>query len=138
MQGLDKGMHQHVFGPEEEEELEIAHQQVVRKLEDNDGKAELDSDWASSHDGFKHQSFEHVIEYHDFTVINFFAEWCSHCRKFSPLWGEIAQEINAGTYSDHGGHKREVKALKVNCVDFRNMCFQLGIDEFPTIRVFRA
>lgn len=138
LNGADKGTHQHVFGPEEEEELEIAHQQVVRRLEEDDGKAELDADWASSHDGFKHQSFEHVIEYHDLTVINFFAEWCSHCRKFAPSWAQIAEEINRLEYVDHGGHKREVKALRVNCVDFRRMCIQLGIDEFPTIRVFRA
>mmetsp|Transcript_98717 Transcript_98717/g.156062 ORF Transcript_98717/g.156062 Transcript_98717/m.156062 type:complete len:480 (-) Transcript_98717:70-1509(-) len=138
MRGADRGMHQHVFGPEEEEELELAHQQVVQRLEAEDGKAELDADWASSHDGFKHKSFEHVIEAHDLTVINFFAEWCSHCRKFSPLWGEIAQDINQKAYTDHGGHKREVKALKVNCVDFRRMCFDLGIDEFPTIRAFRS
>jgi len=57
------------------------------------GKAEIDADWSSSHDGFKHQSFEKVVQAHDFTLINFFAEWCSHCRNFHPTWTQIAKKI---------------------------------------------
>jgi thiol-disulfide isomerase/thioredoxin len=138
MQGREGGLHRELMGPEEAEELEAAHTLTATKLETEDGKGELDSDWASSHDGFKHQHFDHVIEYHDYTVVNFFAEWCSHCRMFSPLWGQIAEAINQTNYTDHGGHVREVKALKMNCVDFRNLCREKGIDEFPTIRIFRS
>merc|ERR1712050_629173 len=52
--------------------------------------------------------------------------------------GEIAQAIHKHEYKDHGGHKKEVKALKMNCVDFKPLCRQQGIDEFPTIRIYRS
>eukprot|EP00913_Durusdinium_trenchii_P021901 g20579.t1 len=54
---------------------------------------ELDSDWSSSHDGFRHKSLEHVIQGHDFTCINFFAGWCSHCQKFAPEWEKLADKV---------------------------------------------
>jgi len=122
-----------VTGVEEEKEKDR------HKLEEQDGGAqELDADWASSHDGFKHQHFDHVIKYHDFTVINFFAEWCSHCRQFSPTWRAIAEDIENTNYLDAGGDKKVVKGLKMNCVDFKTTCRQEGIRAFPTIRVYRS
>jgi len=64
--------------PEEEAEVDV-HSKRIKELKKEDGAAELDSDWSTSHDGFKHKSFEHVIEAHDFTFINFF------CRVVQPL-----------------------------------------------------
>lgn len=122
-----------VTGTEEEQASEKRH-----TLEEEDGEKELDADWASSHDGFKHQHFDHVIQFHDFTVINFFAEWCSHCRQFSPLWMETAKAIGNGEYIGKGGKKQVVKALKMNCVDFKAICRQEGIRAFPTIRIYQV
>lgn len=111
------------------------------------GKAEIDSDWSSSHDGFKHQSFEKVVQAHDFTLINFFAEWCSHCRNFHPTWTQIAKKIRgeAGgfgtspmTFEDRDGEKRSVQPIKMNCVDFKSECQNQKIDAFPTIRLYKA
>lgn len=112
-----------------------------------DGKAEVDSDWSSSHDGFKHKSFEHVIQAHDFTLINFFAEWCSHCRAFHPMWQQISRKIT-GTgegsgadsmkFEDRDGEKRQVQPIKMNCVDFKAECQKQRIDAFPTIRLYKA
>jgi thiol-disulfide isomerase/thioredoxin len=130
----DKGVHKHVGKTEEEEEAEEAK----KNLEQEDGKAELDADWATSHDGFKHNHFDHVVQYHDFTIINFFAEWCSHCRQFSPTWNDIAKAVNEKEYTDADGGKRVVKALKMNCVDFKQECRNQGINAFPSIRVYRS
>mmetsp|Transcript_114368 Transcript_114368/g.180027 ORF Transcript_114368/g.180027 Transcript_114368/m.180027 type:complete len:494 (-) Transcript_114368:38-1519(-) len=121
------------------------HVKTVKKLEKEDGKAELDSDWLSSHDGFKHKSFEHVIEAHDYTLINFFAEWCSHCRQFHPLWSMIAKKIHENgdknqpmTFPDRDGNQRTVRLVKVNCVDFKQLCHDKGIDAYPTLRLYKA
>jgi len=121
-----------VTGTQEEQVVEKRH-----TLEEQDGEKELDADWASSHDGFKHQHFDHVIQFHDFTVINFFAEWCSHCRQFSPEWMQTAKAISNAEYVE-GGKKQVVKALKMNCVDFKPLCRQEGIRAFPTIRMYQA
>jgi thiol-disulfide isomerase/thioredoxin len=117
---------------------EVQHRRGKEKVIEEDGEAELDSDWSSSHDGFKHQSFEHVIQAHDFTFINFFAGWCSHCQKFAPTWASLAKTVNDKDFKDSGGHNRKVRMIKLNCVDFREKCHDLGIDAYPTLRMYKA
>lgn len=119
---------------------EAAHAKRMEELLKVDGQKELDSDWASSNDGFKHQSFEHVIEAHDFTVINFFAEWCSHCQQFSPAWAQMAEQVNSGAikFADKEGREQRVRMIKMNCVDFRQLCMDKGIDAYPMIRIYKA
>lgn len=120
------------------------HDKRMKQLAKEDGKTELDSDWLSSHDGFRHKSFEHVIEGHDFTLINFFAEWCSHCRQFHPAWEKLAKRIHGEngaspeTFADRDGVKRGVRLLKMNCVDFKDLCGEKGIDAYPSLRLYKA
>eukprot|EP00811_Abedinium_folium_P030530 NODE_4896_length_1833_cov_7.763189.p1 GENE.NODE_4896_length_1833_cov_7.763189~~NODE_4896_length_1833_cov_7.763189.p1 ORF type:complete len:481 (+),score=83.39 NODE_4896_length_1833_cov_7.763189:113-1555(+) len=109
-----------------------------------EGQQEVDSDWMSSHDGFTHQSFEHVIKAHDFTLVNFFASWCGHCQQFSPTWMAIARKFTGvdengpKLLSDKSGQKLAVQPIKMNCVDFRHVCHSLNIDAFPTIRLYKG
>eukprot|EP00747_Dinoflagellata_sp_TGD_P182178 gnl/TRDRNA2_/TRDRNA2_36302_c0_seq1.p1 gnl/TRDRNA2_/TRDRNA2_36302_c0~~gnl/TRDRNA2_/TRDRNA2_36302_c0_seq1.p1 ORF type:complete len:493 (+),score=85.71 gnl/TRDRNA2_/TRDRNA2_36302_c0_seq1:118-1596(+) len=139
------GTSRRVVGLEESDE-DIQHQKLMRELEQADGKAELDADWATSHDGFHHQSFDHVVKFHDLTLINFFAGWCSHCQRFAPTWAQLAQEVNGdaanGTapmkFPDIEGKLREVRVLKVNCVDFEKECRKQGIEAYPSIRLYKS
>ncbi|CAE7237695.1 Protein disulfide-isomerase 5-4 [Symbiodinium microadriaticum] len=120
------------------------HDKVMQKVRQQDGAEEIDSDWASSHDGFKHKSFEHVIQGHDFTFINFFAGWCSHCQKFAPEWDQIAEKIHgkgdapAMKFPDKDGIERPIRLIKLNCVDFKETCVEKGIDAYPTLRLYKA
>lgn len=129
---------------EQEVRVEDEHKRLVAKLLQEDGKSELDSDWSSSHDGFKHKSFEHVIEAHDFTFINFFAGWCSHCKTFAPEWDQIAVKINGGnntapqSFKDREGEDRTVRLIKMNCVDFKGLCQEKGIDAYPSLRLYKG
>jgi len=139
--GKTKGVHRvrdSDFGDDAESDADLEHKRLANTLERQDGKQELDADWSSSHDGFKHQSFQHVIQYHDFTLINFFAEWCGHCRQFAPLWKEIGDKIGGIEYDVGGNEKRKVHVIKMNCVDFMQNCREQGIDAFPTIRLYRS
>lgn len=123
---------------------EAEHEREMEKLKKEDGQAELDSDWSNSHDGFNHKSFEHVIQGHDFTMINFFAGWCSHCRNFAPLWQRIADKIHGSggepplTFEDRDKKQRTVRLIKLNCVDFDKECKKQGIDAYPSIRLYKA
>lgn len=125
-------------------DAEADHEKTMKQLEKEDGRSELDADWSSSHDGFKHQSFEHVIKGHDFTFINFFAGWCSHCQKFSPAWGEMADEIHGVNgsapivFHDRDGVSRGVRLIKMNCVDFGRLCQEKGIDAYPSLRLYKG
>eukprot|EP00931_Biecheleriopsis_adriatica_P077690 TRINITY_DN511_c0_g1_i2.p1 TRINITY_DN511_c0_g1~~TRINITY_DN511_c0_g1_i2.p1 ORF type:complete len:492 (-),score=76.06 TRINITY_DN511_c0_g1_i2:75-1550(-) len=134
---------------EEEEKKRSAtpsqHEKEMSEVRKQDGEKEIDSDWASSHDGFHHTSFDHVLQGHDFTFINFFAGWCSHCQRFAPEWDKIAQKVHgngddvpAMQFPDRDSTQRKVRMIKLNCVDFRDTCMQKGIDAYPTLRLYKA
>lgn len=120
------------------------HDKEMSEVRKQDGEKEIDADWSSSHDGFKHNSFEHVIQGHDFTFINFFAGWCSHCQTFSPLWGKIAEQVNGKEgvepmkFNDRDDVQRKVRMIKLNCVDFKDTCMAKGIDAYPSLRLYKA
>jgi thiol-disulfide isomerase/thioredoxin len=102
-------------------------------------KKELDSDWSASSDQFKHNDFDRVVGFHDFTFVNFYAEWCSHCRQFYPTWMEASNKINEKMdFKDGDGHADvKVKFLRMNCVDFQQNCNKVQIQAFPTLRLYK-
>jgi len=101
-------------------------------------KKELDADWSSSSDHFKHNDFNAAVTYHDFTLVNFFAEWCVHCRKFAPMWNEAAEKISEKmTFRNADGQDATVKFMKINCVDFMSACQQAQIAAFPSMRLYK-
>jgi thiol-disulfide isomerase/thioredoxin len=118
----------------------------VEAMDDNDPEEEnpvtaeskeLDADWSSSHDGFKHKSFDEVIKFHDFHMVNFFAGWCSHCQVFAPKWKEIAESLDMKPqFVDETGKMAKVKFMKMNCVDFMQVCQKERIRGFPELRFY--
>merc|ERR1719230_1278427 len=100
---------------------------------------ELDSDWSSTSDQFHHDDFQSVIDAHDFTFINFYADWCPHCRAFGPTWNAFEDRVNKGEEKmlDADNAEANVKALKVNCVDFEQACQEQKVQAFPSIRLYR-
>jgi len=79
----NKGQHKGMAYTKEEISL-LEQADTVTDVTDTE-KKELDSDWSSSSDHFKHKDFHAAVTFHEFTMVNFFAEWCSHCRKFHPM-----------------------------------------------------
>jgi len=120
------------------------HEEVeaLEKLDEKDDvpdelKSELDADWASSHDGFKHADFGEAVRFHEFTFVNFFAEWCVHCRQFAPEWKSIANTHSEMTPFATQDGTSTVKFMKMNCVDFLPTCKEQGIRQFPTLRLYK-
>lgn len=120
-------------------EDEIAELEFNDKLYTKEELAELDSDWSSSSDQFKHDNFQSVVDAHDFTLVNFYADWCPHCRMFAPQWGQLEDQVNKGEveFKDADGSKAIVRSLKINCVDFEETCQAQRVQSFPSIRAYR-
>jgi len=101
-------------------------------------KTDLDADWSSTDDQFHHNDFNAAVTFHDYTIVNFFAEWCVHCRKFSPTWMETAKEMSEkAQFRDADGRMATVKFLKMNCVAFGEHCQKAEIAVFPSIRLYK-
>eukprot|EP00485_Elphidium_margaritaceum_P023188 CAMPEP_0202711496 /NCGR_PEP_ID=MMETSP1385-20130828/23295_1 /ASSEMBLY_ACC=CAM_ASM_000861 /TAXON_ID=933848 /ORGANISM="Elphidium margaritaceum" /LENGTH=477 /DNA_ID=CAMNT_0049371243 /DNA_START=70 /DNA_END=1503 /DNA_ORIENTATION=- len=98
---------------------------------------ELEADWISTSDAFQHNDFDAVIAYHDFTFVNFYAEWCVHCRRFAPTWIEAEGKTDATVYRDKTGAEVVGKLLRINCVSFQELCARVGIRAYPTVRMYK-
>jgi thiol-disulfide isomerase/thioredoxin len=129
--GEDKG---HAYTEDELIELEYADKSFTKEE-----LADLDSDWSSSSDQFKHDSFQKVVDAHDFTFVNFYADWCPHCRMFANVWTAFEERVNKGEeeMKDADGVKANVQVLKINCVDFEEACQEQSVRGFPTVRLYR-
>jgi len=120
------------------EEIAVLEQADIQSDVSDLEKKELDSDWSSSSDHFKHNDFHKVVTFHDFTVVNFYAEWCVHCRQFYPTWQQAADQISEKMqFSDGDGKTTTVKFLRMNCVDFQETCQQAQIAAFPSVRLYK-
>jgi len=120
------------------EEISVLEQADARTDVTDAEKKELDADWSSTDDHFKHQDFDTAITFHDFTLVNFFAEWCIHCQKFSPTWMEAADKVSDKmSFTNGQGLEVKVKFLKMNCVGFSEHCKQAQIAAFPSLRLYK-
>mmetsp|Transcript_15615 Transcript_15615/g.33927 ORF Transcript_15615/g.33927 Transcript_15615/m.33927 type:complete len:468 (-) Transcript_15615:287-1690(-) len=118
---------------------EIAELEFTNVKHSKEEEEELDSDWGSSSDHFKHDDFQGVIDLKQFTFINFYADWCGHCRQFSPTWKKFEEAVRSPEFEakDADGQVASVHALKINCVDFEEACVQQKIKSFPNLRLYR-
>merc|ERR1719409_2433815 len=101
----------HPYSEDELMELEYSSKSFTPEEQ-----AELDSDWSSSSDQFKHDDFQSVVDAHDFTMVNFYADWCPHCQHFAATWDLFEDGINKGSkLQDADGVDASVRVLKINC-----------------------
>jgi hypothetical protein len=54
------------------------------------------------------------------------------------MWQEVVKSVNGKPFSDRSGKNREVWGIKLNCVDFKTLCRDQGIDAYPMIRLYRS
>jgi thioredoxin 1 len=69
--------------------------------------------------------FQEFISTHPFVVMDFWAEWCSPCRRIAPIMDELSMEFSG-----------KVTFGKCNTDDNRRIAMQFNISAIPAIMLF--
>ena len=73
------------------------------------------------------QSFEQEVLHADKPVlVDFWAAWCGPCRMLAPILEEMS------------GQHPELKIVKVDVDEIRDLALQYGIESIPTLLVFKG
>uniref|UniRef100_A0A7S2V1W0 Thioredoxin domain-containing protein n=1 Tax=Fibrocapsa japonica TaxID=94617 RepID=A0A7S2V1W0_9STRA len=75
-------------------------------------------------------SFEHLTQASTGATtgdwfVEFYAPWCGHCKRLTPVWEEIATEL-----------KGTVNVAKVDGTQNRKLLKRFGVSGFPTLKFF--
>jgi len=68
---------------------------------------------------------ERVLSEHDTLVIDFWAEWCTPCREFAPLFERAAER------------HEDLAFCRVNSDDAKPLARAFGVQSIPTLLVIR-
>lgn len=96
-----------------------------------------------------------ALEENTYVFVDFFANWCSHCRDLAPTWetlAEVMYEVAESRVDNHHRHLEheysdedyqaavavELPVLigKIDCVDHHDLCTEMGIRAYPTLKFF--
>jgi thiol-disulfide isomerase/thioredoxin len=98
-------------------------------------------------------TFNIALEENEYVFVDFFANWCSHCRDLAPTWETLAEVMYQAAENRVEGHpevhryseedyeeaiKVELPVLiaKVDCVDHHDFCMDQEIRAYPTLKFF--
>ncbi len=71
-------------------------------------------------------NFDQFTEDNPENFLLYGAKWCSHCRDFSPIYGEIATQLKR--------QKKPQKLAAIDCAEHEDFCRAQNITSYPTIR----
>jgi len=60
-------------------------------------------------------------------LVDFYAPWCGPCQQLAPQWRELAKQVEKYPHVHVG---------KVDCVEEDDLCFKLGVQSYPSIRMY--
>ena len=67
---------------------------------------------------------EEVLDFKGLVVIDFYADWCGHCKSFGPIFEEFSNENS------------DVKCVKIN-VDESTISRKYKVMSIPTVILFK-
>lgn len=61
--------------------------------------------------------------------VMFYAPWCGHCQRLSPIWEQLAEMLNEDDTN--------VRIAKVDCTVDSKICSEEDVTGYPTLKFFR-
>lgn len=74
--------------------------------------------------------FDSFIKEKEIVFVNFFAPWCVWCQRLHPTWEKFAEAVEE--------RRMPINVVTVNCVEEAQLCRQMKIMAFPTLRWFQG
>nr|CAB3267397.1 thioredoxin domain-containing protein 5 [Phallusia mammillata] len=62
--------------------------------------------------------------------VMFYAPWCGHCQRLTPIWSKLSEDINPNDAID-------MKFAKVDCTGETKLCSDEGVLGYPTLKLYR-
>ena len=75
------------------------------------------------------ENFEHWLQTHHYSFVNFYAPWCIWCQRLEPVWEAFAEKVEE--------LQLPVSIVQVDCVANRDLCMNQHIQAFPALRLFK-
>ena len=72
-------------------------------------------------------NFEKFVAEQKFTVVEFYAPWCGHCKSLAPEWASAAGKLK----------KMGVLLAKVDADQHKSLAEKYGVSGYPTIKIFK-
>jgi protein disulfide-isomerase-like protein len=60
-------------------------------------------------------------------MVKFFQPWCGHCTSMKPAWDEASANAHSSVF-----------VADVNCSDQADLCQEIGVQGYPTIKVYNG
>ena len=61
--------------------------------------------------------------------VKFYAPWCGHCKRLSPIWLQLAEKYNSGN---------EISIASVNCDEHKSVCSSNEVQGYPTLKLYKG
>ncbi|KAL3775734.1 hypothetical protein ACHAW5_005889 [Stephanodiscus triporus] len=120
---LDESGQRRIFSGRNREQRQVVHEEHEESLEelheDGEQAVELTND-----------NFQDFLKNFDMAFIDMYAPWCIWCQRLHPTWEKFAEEV-------HKLHM-PIGVGKVNCVIEAQLCKDLRIMAFPTLRWYKS
>jgi len=79
--------------------------------------------------------FDHILKYHHLTFVNFYAPWCSWCKKLEPVWEDAAEDFDHKEFT----HKKlNIKFAAMDCEANSELCAKYKVRAYPSLLVFKG
>lgn len=74
-------------------------------------------------------NFDSNIGQHEIALVKFYAPWCGHCKRMAPEFDKAATVLRQ--------NEPPVALIKVDCTVETKVCGRMGVNGYPTLKIFK-
>ncbi|HEX8545609.1 MAG TPA: thioredoxin domain-containing protein [Cytophagaceae bacterium] len=83
-------------------------------------------DTVIAHDGMSRKDFDHLVKQDSVVLIDFYATWCSHCKKLAPELDELGKKLGS-----------KLKIIKIDFDKNQALAKELKVEGLPKLFLYK-